>query len=285
MLGFTWNASLKASTSRQKASSRESLVRLVLFEEVRMVRMLSSRLSSGASVPLTRLVSLDPTGASMAVSSDFLIITFTVPYNYEEEKEKLCLYLQPVQSSSSQMSHFFIWEHSDKSNASWTSQNCWRKLCSHEVGWRSSFFYPLLSSSLFFFAPVARQQQAPLVIYKLIFHDWSSSTTITICSCSSTECSRQTRRPDTYLKADLVKPLTCRSGWCSLHLDKAEIVESEILQTILSILYFIVCCNGNYVCPYTSITQIKPGIQAPSRSISYLSDNGRPWPCFHPRLA
>ena len=177
---------------------------------------------------------------------------------------------------------------SQTNRKSWTSQNCWRKLCSHEVGWRSSSFYPLLSSSLFFFAPVPRQQQAPLVIHKLIFHDWSSNTTITICSCSSTECSRQTRRPDTYLIADLVKPLTCRSGWCSLHLDKAEIVESEILQTKLSQfnqVYLIVCCNKNSVCPYTSITQIKPGIQAPSRSISYLSDIGRPWPCFHPRLA
>ena len=88
VLDFTWNASLKASTSRQKASSRESLVRLVLFEEVRMVRMLSSRLSSGVSVPLTRMVSLNPAGASMAVSSDFLIITFTFPCKVWRRKRK-----------------------------------------------------------------------------------------------------------------------------------------------------------------------------------------------------
>ena len=143
----------------------------------------------------------------------------------------------------------------------WRSQNCWRKLCSHEVGWRSSSFYPLRSSSLFFFAPVARQQQAPLVIYKLIFQDWSSNTTITICSCSTTECSQKPEaRPNTYLKADLAKPLTRRSGWCSLHPDKAEIVESEILQTKLSQFnqgYFIICCKRNFVFPYTSIMQTR----------------------------
>ena len=180
---------------------------------------------------------------------------------------------------------------SQTNRKSWTSQNCWRKLCSHEVGWRSSSFYPLLSSSLFFFAPVARQQQAPLVIHKLIFHDWSMIIKHHYQHLQLLEHRMQPTNPkqgQIHIKADLVKLLTCRSGWCSLHLDKAEIVESEILQTKLSQfnqVYLIVCCNKNSVCPYTSITQIKPGIQAPSRSISYLSDIGRPWPCFHPRLA
>ena len=68
---LTWNASLNASMSLQKASSRASLVRFVLLEEVRMERMLSSKLSSGVSVRSVGMLLFAP-GANWAASSSIL---------------------------------------------------------------------------------------------------------------------------------------------------------------------------------------------------------------------
>ena len=217
----------------------------------------------------------------MAVSSDFLIITFTLPYKvWRRTRKALTLPATGAVVGLENVTTFY-------NGAQWQVKHIGTVEEVKIV--EESFVHMRKVEDLHLFILFCRPASPSLLQFLGSSEHllWFTNSSFTIDHQTPLSPSA-VDRPDTYLKADLAKPLTRRSGWCSLHLDKAEIVESEILQTKLSQfnqVYLIVCCNKNSVCPYTNITQIKPGIQAPSRSISYLSDIGRPWPCFHPRLA